>query len=142
VQSVQSKQRELEVALARAVDSDIPGGWDQVRFEATLLGNVTSCLSYVSRSENEERSSPPFTVADTLDDLKDALARPGQGTWISLTLVLNPEGGLTIHYNYDQEVKFGLGVTMNDFVLELELFPRDDASVPAWWQERIARGDE
>jgi hypothetical protein len=139
---VHMEQRELEVALARTVDSDIPSGWDEVRFEATLLGNVTSCLSYVSRSGNEQRASPPFEVADTLDELKDALVRPARGTWISLTLVLSPGGGLTIHYNYDQEVNFGLGVTTNDFVLELKLFPRDDASIPSWWRERIARGDK
>lgn len=138
---MQSEQRELEAALAREIDSEIPRGWDQVRFEATLLGNVTSCLSYVARSGNEERSSPPFTVADILDDLKDALARPGCGTWISLTLSLTPDGGLTLDYNYDQEADFGPGVTVNDFIIELKLFPRAESSVPAWWRERIARGD-
>jgi hypothetical protein len=142
VQSVQIEQRELEVSLAREVGNAVPSGWDFLRFEATLLGNVTSCLTYVVRSGKEERSSPPFAVADILDDLKDALARPSQGTWISLTMVLTPEGGLTIDYNYDQEANFGLGVTVNDYSLELKLFPRDETDLPAWWRERIAQGDQ
>jgi hypothetical protein len=81
-------------------------------------------------------------VADILDDLKGALARPGQGTWISLTMVLTPEGGSTLEYNYDQEINFGLGATGNDFSLELTLFPRADISVPAWWRDRIVQGDQ
>ncbi|PPB49533.1 hypothetical protein C4K88_07530 [Arthrobacter pityocampae] len=69
------------------------------------------------------------------------MAQFGKGTWISLTMVLTPDGGLTLDYNYDRETGFGLSVTANDFSLELASYPRDKELVPAWWRERIARGD-
>lgn len=139
---MQTEQRELEVALAREVDGGVSEGWDEVRFEATLMGNVTTCLTYVMRAAQEERLYPPDSVEGLLSDLKKAVARPGQGTWISLTLVLSPEGSLTLDYNYDQNTNFGLGATVHDYIYELELFPREEGSVPAWWTERIAKGDQ
>ena len=106
------------------------------------MGNVTTCLTYARTAQGEERSSPPFDVADLLDDLKTALARPDQGTWISLSMVLTSTGGLTVDYNYDREVPLGLGVTASDFSLELQRSARSDDAVPAWWRERILQGDD
>lgn len=63
------EQRELEVAIARQVSEAVTPGWDSVRFEVGLAGNVTSGMLYAR-------------------------------------------------------------------------FARAEASVPLWWRERIARGDE
>lgn len=139
---MKTEQFELEVSIAREVDAAVSPGWDELRFEAAGVGNFQSYLIYVSRAGLEERAIPPFVVSDHLAALKTAVHQAGGGTWVSLKMLLSSSGGLNIHYNYDEKPDFDFEVSAHDYSLELERFPRAEDSIPAWWRERIARGDE
>lgn len=139
---MKTEQFELEVSIARDIASAVDAGWDELRFEAAAVGNFQTYLIHVSRAGVEERAIPPFAVSDHLAELKSAVHQEDRGTWISLTMVLSPAGALDIRYNYDDKPDFDFEVSAHDYALELERFPRPEASVPVWWRERIARGDE
>ncbi len=59
VQPVHMEQRELEVAIARQVSEAVAPGWDSVRFEVGLAGNVTSGMLY-TRFPRAEASAPSW----------------------------------------------------------------------------------
>jgi hypothetical protein len=139
---VHMEQRDVEVAIARQVGEAVTPGWESVRFEVALAGNVTSGMLYVMRDGQEEPVFPPSGMSRRLKELKQMTAQPDAGSWLSLTMTLAASGGLDISYNFDEKPSFGFEVSARDYELELERFPRAEASVPLWWRERIARGDE
>lgn len=134
-------QTPIEIELARAVDGSVDPGWEAMRFEAWAIGNVLSYELFTLRDGVEEQSIPPMTVYPPLHHLKSAAAVPDRGTWLSLIMNLSSDGTLTIDYNFDNRPELDIDVTTDEYELELKRFPRAEGSVPAWWRERIARGD-
>lgn len=134
-------QTQLEIELARVVDASVGAGWEAMRFEAWAIGSVMSYELFTLRDGVEEQSIPPMTVFTPLDELKSAAAIPDRGTWLSLIMKLSSGGELTVDYNFDDKPQFDIDISTDDYELELQLFPRAESSVPAWWRERIARGD-
>jgi hypothetical protein len=139
---VHSEQHELEVALARVVDGSVRPGWETMRFEAWAIGGVMSYELFTLRDGVEEQSIPPTAVYKPLKNLKMAAAVPDKGTWLSMIMTLSSNGVLTVDYTFDDNPQLDVDVSADDYELELKRFPRADDLVPAWWRERIARGDK
>lgn len=138
----QSEQTELVLSIARDIEGEVEPGWDSLRYQVDAVGNVTSDLIYVSRGPAEERVYAPDEMPETLQQLKKLMHTAEGGTWLSLSMTISAAKGLDVDYNYDNRPDFGFDVSAHDYQLELERFPRAQGSVPGWWRERIAQGDE
>jgi hypothetical protein len=136
-----SGQTDMVAEIARGIAGEVQPGWDSLRYQAEAVGNVTSDLIYVMRGEDEERVYAPDEMPETLQLLKKMMHTADGGTWVSLSMTIATTSGLSVDYNYADKPDFGFDVSAHDYRLELERFPRAEASVPSWWRERIARGD-
>ncbi|TKV28831.1 hypothetical protein FDK12_03935 [Arthrobacter sp. NamB2] len=135
-------EADLLVSIARAVEGSVQPGWSSLRFRAWAIGNVMSYELLALRNGKEERSIPAAAaVYRPLKRLKTVGHVAGTGTWLSLTLNISSFGGLDVDYNFDDRPHFDIDISTQDYALELQRFRRRDESIPAWWRERIARGD-
>ena len=134
-------QTNLLPAIAHALAGGVAPGWQFLRFEVWSIGDVMSYELFTVRDGEEDRSLPGIAIYEPLDVLKTACYAPESGTWLSLTMHITSSGKLDVDYNFDSRPELDIDVSTDDYELELRRFPRAIPSVPAWWQERIARGN-
>jgi hypothetical protein len=79
------------------------------------------------------------TLFGLLSELKQAMAVPGRGTWITFELAVSRDGRAATRFDYDGEVDWSPsgGPMGTAYALELERYPRDAESIPSWWQHLL-----
>ena len=83
--------------------------------------------------------SPSRTMSQAFNTLREMLAQPGKGAFLTATYNLRADGELSVDFNYDDEPAFGAPTDPSHYVEELQQHPRRPEAIPTWWQERVAQ---
>jgi hypothetical protein len=71
--------------------------------------------------------------------LKDAMKRPGAGSWFSAILTLEINGTLHTQVNYYDDPALDIPLLGEDIVDELTIWPRTTGHLPAWLRSAAHR---
>ncbi len=134
--------RELERTIAETMWSIRPTdvSWDSLVYVHNQIGGLGSSITKIfHQGAVIDRRSIVKEVAFTVDDLREAMYKPGKGSWLSMTLTVTPAGnGWEADYNYTEKPVWELGEPVNDtYAQELYLFPRDEEHIPDWFKEAM-----
>ncbi|NHC12931.1 hypothetical protein G9H71_03965 [Motilibacter sp. E257] len=61
----------------------------------------------------------------------------GKGAWYTARVGVTPDGRLSIDLDYDHEPQWRFDVVPETYVEDLEMFPRDEESLPGWLKEKV-----
>jgi hypothetical protein len=131
--------------LAREMLACLPEGFRRIDLEARAAGAVSQTAVSAAREDGAEKS---FPVPDSIDSaavrLREAMFTPGAGTWFSMTMTVTADQQMDATYNYDELPVGDFEFAPEEFVRDLEDFPRDDENIPEWLREmvRSAGGEE
>jgi hypothetical protein len=66
--------------------------------------------------------------------LKEASATPEHGTWLSVDVTIVRETGqFNIKYNFDEKPSWDIEPQPENYLLDLERYPRPADEIPAWY---------
>lgn len=134
----------LEQELCSALVQMMPEGWRHGLFTFSAVGSVRQATFDVALDDGREISAEtlPPSLLDRFAELRRRAHRPGRGTWISVVVELEPDR-TRVRYNHDEEPGWiAARPTSQDWVDELEQFPRDPDHVPAWLRQRLEQSAE
>ncbi|MEU4742640.1 TNT domain-containing protein [Actinosynnema sp. NPDC023658] len=120
----------------------LPGDWEQLFVDFRMVGRyletqVSGLTMYGSSFDWElPPEALPFFV-----QLRDGMARPGQGTWFTLRFHLVHPDTYSAEFDRDHEPDWTQPPAAQYYAEELEIYPRDDDAVPSWLRERAGLGD-
>jgi hypothetical protein len=114
-----------------------PGTWRQVRAEYRAAGRHIEADVVVTGQDGVARAvAPPADLVQLLGTLRAAMYRPGEGTWLSAVLAVDPVQGIAADFAADREPRWRRPPPPLGFQDELRTFPRADEHVPGWLRER------
>ena len=132
------QQNELLGELTLVVVAAQPPDWRRVIVDYHHLGKHTDGVAGVLvPSGTYQYWDPPAKMWQMLQRLRAGMYREGEGTWFSARLTIEPPSRFTVQYNWRNRPSFQNWPTPDQFILELERFPRGDAFVPAWFRESL-----
>ncbi len=136
-------QDEAQEAIRQALLRVLPEGAESIALRMSVLAPVMSGTvkaSFPDGSSKGVRLGNRFDD-DLVDRMREAMYRPGSGTWFSVEMTVTAEGDMSAKFDYDNEPDFGLGgVDPVAYVNDAKKFPRDEAHQPAWLKQRMADG--
>lgn len=103
------------------------------------IGHRASGVLRVSVGGRQVARSIPSRVFTLLSELKDVMAMPATGTWITVEIQVSPEGSAATRFDYASPIVWGPtgGPEPDAYLLELARYPRDQEKIPGWWQAKI-----
>ncbi|MFH5880272.1 hypothetical protein [Arthrobacter sp. NA-172] len=105
----------------------------------TMFYGEVGQLAQASSECTDAQGVPHYeSIPDLADDacaaLKDACATPEHGTWLSLNVkIVRSTGQLNVTYNYDEKSEWDFDPQPENYLLELERYPRPAREIPAWY---------
>lgn len=132
------RRNELELEIARLV-AEVPAtGWTSLKFGMKCVGNVQGGLIFVDRNGVEEREFPPRPSYRRVRELRDIMYREGHGTWFAMAVEVENDGHLHASYNYDYEPEWEVPIGDDEYVTDLERYPRTADHTPQWLRDKLA----
>lgn len=140
--------------IARGWFQAMPEGqWTSAQLFWAEAGGIIYSSTIAADIDGQPRTvSQPKDVHDALRELREGMAEPGRGTWISVSMSLTPQGVLETNYNWDRRFYWGDqegfpwapdtrdgavdSPSDDQFLAELERFPREPMMIPAWYPRR------
>jgi hypothetical protein len=115
-----------------------PEGWRRIDMTVRLTAAVEEiALAVVMPDGAAARMEPPPDVSPLLFELRNKKYMRGRGTWLSLRLVIEPDGEYRVSYNFDLDPLWDPPLEADVWHQDFEAFPRDDEWIPAWYREGI-----
>jgi hypothetical protein len=129
---------ELVPAVFDAVERALPPNWRRATFRvwATVVAYQTE-LTVVLADGSSPEAGPP-AVTDVLAALREAMYRPGRGTWFSAVFVLRAGEEPEATFNHDQDPRWFPALPSAAFARDLAVFPRADERIPGWLRTALA----
>jgi hypothetical protein len=79
-------------------------------------------------------ASIPKLARNALEVLKEASATPDHGTWLSVDVtIVRDTGQFNIKYNYDEKPAWDIEPQPENYLLDLERYPRPADEIPVWY---------
>jgi hypothetical protein len=132
--------------VGNAMVRSSPDGWRTITLMVTAAANMMTTALDVELADGSHntRATIDSDGTDTLDELHDAMCQDGKGTWYNATFVVSEGGKLDATFDYDNPPYGGMaddptntGSAARELLLyDHELFPRDEANLPAWHPAR------
>lgn len=115
-----------------------PEGWRRIDMTARVASTVEELSPAVVMSEGDPaRMEPPPDVSPLLFELRQKKYMRGRGTWLSMRLVIEPDGAYRVLYNFDSDPRWDPPVETAVFDHDFETFPREEEWIPAWYREGL-----
>lgn len=115
-----------------------PEGWLRIDMTVRVASTIEeTTLAAVMPGGGPARMEPPPDVSPLLFELRQKKYMPGRGTWLSMRLVIEPDGAYRVQYNFDLDPQWDPPVETADFDDEFVSFPREDEWIPAWYREEL-----
>lgn len=133
-------QARLIGTVATELAAAVPGEWERVEFEVSVVDRYTAARCRVVRDGRTlARITPaPRPPADSLAELRAAMHTPGAGTWFTMRLTITAAGRFITDFSYDDEPGFPVQPGPEAYARDLARFPRDADKQPSWLRERLA----
>lgn len=133
----QAEQDQLTRQVGRALLTVAGDGWTQVRAEYRSVGRHIEVDVFVSGPDRTPRPvRPPMAAVESLGKLRQGMYRPGRGTWVSASYVLDPPSSFNAEFEPDTEPRWRRMPPQIGFEDELRFFPRADEFIPNWLRQR------
>jgi hypothetical protein len=116
--------------------------WDTFAYVRSEIGGRASATAKAYLGDKEvKRRRTEDSVLLAAKNLREAMYKPGRGTWFSMTLSITPAGdGWEASFNYTEKPVWELGEPSADaYAQELYLFPRDEEHIPDWFREEVKK---
>lgn len=143
IPSQQQATRNLAQELFQYI-LEAPSEFTSLQFTARYAGDFaqSSLLGFCSDgSEGWKGIRPPERNLDVATDrLRQAMYRPGTGTWFGIIMTISREGKVFMDFNYDNEPDFGREVHAGSFVADQKQFPRDAEHTHEWLARKLHEG--
>ena len=118
-----------------------PAGWRRIDMTVRLTSWIEEIsLAVVMPGSDAARMEPPEDISPLLFELRHKKYMRGRGTWLSMRLVIEPDGDYRVSYNFDLDPLWDPPVEDEVYDHDFEAFPRDQEWIPAWYQEDIKGG--
>jgi hypothetical protein len=118
-----------------------PEGWRRIDMTARVASTLEEIsLAVVMPEGGPARMEPPPDVSPLLFELRQKKYVRGRGAWLSLRLIIDPDGAYCVHYNFDLDPQWDPPVEIEVFDHDFESFPREEEWIPAWYGERLKGG--
>jgi hypothetical protein len=118
-----------------------PEGWQRIDMTVRLASTLEEILLAVVMPEGGlVWSEPPPDVSPLLFELRQKKYGRGSGAWLSMRLVIEPDGAYRVLYNFDWDPHWDPPVETWVFDHDFETFPRDEEWIPAWYREGLKGG--
>ncbi|GAB2476037.1 antitoxin YezG family protein [Jatrophihabitans fulvus] len=135
------RARELVETIGRSLHGSIPSGAERIELVFSEVGFGSQSVAHAVVPDGRVPVLPELDVQDAAEELREAMYRPGAGTWFSATFTVTREGRMDADFDYDTEPRWDEGVPDEWFSKDLERFPRDDANRPDWLKAKVTPGD-
>jgi hypothetical protein len=115
-----------------------PEGWRRIDMTVRLASTLEEILFAVVMPEGGPvLLEPPPDVSPLLFELRSKKYNRSSGAWLSLRLVIEPDGDYRVLYNFDADPRWDPPVDTEVFDHDFESYPRDEAWIPAWYWEGL-----
>lgn len=115
-----------------------PEGWRRIDMTARAASTLEEIsLAVVMPEGGPAQMEPPPDVSPLLYELRAKKYMRGRGSWLSLRLVIEPDGAYRVLYNFDSDPRWDPPVETEVFDHDFETFPREEEWVPAWYWEGL-----
>ncbi|TDB95619.1 hypothetical protein [Actinomadura sp. 7K534] len=129
---------ELTKGVATLLAQAAPAGWKRIDMKALMTVGVSDvALTVVLRDGTSPQMELPRDVIGMLGELRSMMYRPGEGTWLSMRLMMDPPGTYYTSFNNDYDPLWEPELTAGEWSADLAAFPRDDEHVPGWLRDRL-----
>lgn len=103
-----------------------------------FYGEVGQIAQYTSEcvdvNGDRQYASVPKQAIVALRTLKEVSATPDHGTWLSVNVtIVRDTGQFNINYNYDEKPSWDFEPEPENYLLDLERYPRPADEIPAWY---------
>jgi hypothetical protein len=133
----QEEQERLTRQVGRALLGVAPSEWTEIRAEYRSAGRHIEVDVLVTGPDGTTHPMrPPMEVVDGLGRMRQIMYRPGRGTWLSATYILEPPSSFTVDFEPDLEPRWRRLPPPIGFQDELRFFPRADDHIPDWFRQR------
>lgn len=123
---------------------NVPGPWVRGEIAYRRAGRTAEATMRALAEDGGEMSvSGGMKLTKAIRALREEMAQPGAGAWLSAAITLTPNGQFTMDVDYDNEPAWKIPIVADTYAEEQQLFPRDEEHQPEWFKQklRIARGD-
>jgi hypothetical protein len=115
-----------------------PAGWRRIDMTVRLTTAVEEIsLAVVMPDGAAARMEPPEGVSPLLFELRNKKYMRDRGTWLSLRLVIEPDGDYRVTYNFDLDPLWDPPLEADVWNEDFEAYSRDEEWMPAWYREGI-----
>ncbi|WP_328593945.1 TNT domain-containing protein [Actinomadura macrotermitis] len=134
----QDEITELERRIVRLVRDGAPPGWQRLglRCQATVAADRLTLTALTADGQIITAEQPPGGLADLLARLRRAHYLSEQGTWFSVTFLVEPDAAQP-YYNYDFDPMWDPPLERDAWTRDQIVLPRDGAHVPEWLRDRL-----
>ncbi|MCK2243651.1 MULTISPECIES: immunity protein YezG family protein [unclassified Crossiella] len=123
--------------IGQALTEAAPTEWDTARIVVRMLASQSQIDVTYSLPEGGTTSREiSFDALDVFEEIRELLALPGKGAWYTAVFEMNREGKYRVDFDYDRRPEFDFHVDDEDYFEDLEQYPRDPATIPAWMPNR------
>lgn len=132
---------EMLRALARLLPAAVLDSWEEIHLSYSAVGDaVTMSCAALRIDGTTSKINPPYRATRLLPDLRAGMFEPGKGTWFGMRYVVEQSGEYHVSFDYDGEPEFDVGIADANYASELARFPRDQAHLPAWLNDKLHTG--
>jgi hypothetical protein len=115
-----------------ALYKEIHDGFDRIEAEISIAGGVSSGKKRLYRPDGTYDSVMGKRDSNLrARELREAMYRPGAGTWFTAWFTVTAEGKLSTRFDYDNEPELG-HFAAEAYRADLDEFPRTPQNTPDW----------
>gem|GEM_PF-1943888 len=134
-----TQQSALESA-AVALRQSLPDGYEYLEYEGVYLsdGVSSTAVAFTSFGKRTSLQSVGWDVSPVLTRLREAMYRPGEGSWFIIRMTIWADGRSQARFSYDEEppAKFIIGGV--SYLTDQHYFPIDEDKQPEWLKRKLA----
>ena len=132
----QDKQLDLLQGIGQALVDEVPDDFATAQAVCAMVGfQARFSCTYVGASGDRTTIGMPDDLYELFLELRDATFESGKGAWYTAVFDVDAEGKFGIDFDYDSKPSL-VSATDDDYLEDLEKYPRDAALIPAWYPRR------
>ena len=136
-----AQQDALNSAAADLV-KEIPEGCEYLEYEGVYLsdGVSSTAVAFMPSGDEVFPEDVGGTVWPILARLREAMYRPGEGSWFIIRMTVWADGRSQAKFSYDEEPPAEYPIGGVSYLTDQHYFPIDEDKQPEWLKRKLAEG--
>ncbi|MEQ4204712.1 immunity protein YezG family protein [Actinopolymorpha sp. B17G11] len=123
---------ELFQAIGQALVDELPDEWESVDVECEMIDfSSRFACAYTAAGGDLVAFEVPDELYPLFTELRGEMYEPGKGAWYKARFQMDSSGKFGVDFDYDSKPNL-TGVLDEDYLEDLEKYPRDRELIPAW----------